>query len=240
MPLRTLLYMNTDPEPQIASLLSANAALESDHQRVSTELTETYAKSAALVAEVESLQATIRTYRPAVNECIDLRAKVTTLSAELAEAKRERERFERLYESLNKTLDRVSGEAFAANLEVVTLTQRNEGLEAALRNLMEHIGRKNYALREALGFVQMTGPEDSDDNETMAKIEALSGNITAALRKTYLFFRDSGFYPVELEDDYSARENAELNPGTIRVENAETREVVWSAALTPPTGGSQA
>ena len=38
---------------------------------------------------------------------------------------------------------------------------------------------------------------------------------------TYVFFRESGFYPIELADDYDARLNAEINPGTIRVETVD-------------------
>lgn len=48
----------------------------------------------------------------------------------------------------------------------------------------------------------------------------------------YIFFRESGafWYPLELRDDNDARVNAELNPGTDRVEDI-TGRVVW----TPPT-----
>lgn len=44
---------------------------------------------------------------------------------------------------------------------------------------------------------------------------------------TYLFFRQDGFYPLELKDDQSAKENAELNPGTVRVETVAGR-VIWA------------
>lgn len=43
----------------------------------------------------------------------------------------------------------------------------------------------------------------------------------------YIFFRDGAFYAVELHSDEQARKNAECNPGTTKVENALTREVVW-------------
>jgi hypothetical protein len=44
---------------------------------------------------------------------------------------------------------------------------------------------------------------------------------------TYLFFRKDGWYPLELEDDQHAKFNAELNPGTIRVETP-TGRVIWA------------
>lgn len=43
----------------------------------------------------------------------------------------------------------------------------------------------------------------------------------------YIFYRAGGFYPIELDDDVSAKANAERNPGTIKVENAATKEIVW-------------
>lgn len=43
----------------------------------------------------------------------------------------------------------------------------------------------------------------------------------------YIFHRADMFYPLELKDDADAKVNAECNPGTTMVENAETREVVW-------------
>ncbi len=46
---------------------------------------------------------------------------------------------------------------------------------------------------------------------------------------TYLFFREEGFYMLDLEDDLTARQNAEANPGTVRVENAQTGEVVYGS-----------
>lgn len=44
--------------------------------------------------------------------------------------------------------------------------------------------------------------------------------------KPYIFFRKDGFYPITLFDDADARHNAEINPGTIRVEDTNGR-VVW-------------
>lgn len=46
---------------------------------------------------------------------------------------------------------------------------------------------------------------------------------------TYVFFREHGFYMLELANDREARQNAIFNPGTIRVERV-TGEVVY-----PPT-----
>jgi len=44
---------------------------------------------------------------------------------------------------------------------------------------------------------------------------------------TYIFFREDGWYPLELKDDSDACANARCNPGTLRVENALTKQVVW-------------
>lgn len=52
--------------------------------------------------------------------------------------------------------------------------------------------------------------------------------------KTYIFFRDGTFYPVELSSDEQARKNAECNPGTLKVENALTREIVWEKPTERP------
>ena len=63
--------------------------------------------------------------------------------------------------------------------------------------------------------------------EKSATGAAPAGNEGGGRSVTYLFVRAEGFYPLELADDESARRNADLNPGTLRVENALTREVVW-------------
>lgn len=48
--------------------------------------------------------------------------------------------------------------------------------------------------------------------------------------KPYAFFRDDGlFYVIELNDDSEVKANAECNPGTVKVENAITGELIWSA-----------
>ena len=52
-------------------------------------------------------------------------------------------------------------------------------------------------------------------------------------RTRYVFFRDGMFYPIEMKDDADACANAECNPGTTRVEDANGR-VVWRPQLTLP------
>lgn len=56
---------------------------------------------------------------------------------------------------------------------------------------------------------------------------------------TYIFHRDSGFYPIELRDDDDAREHAKLNPGTLKVENAATGEIIWRSLMTPHPGAER-
>jgi hypothetical protein len=46
------------------------------------------------------------------------------------------------------------------------------------------------------------------------------------LDNVYLFFRDGHFYPVNCRNDDDARNQAELNPGTIKVENVDGK-VIW-------------
>lgn len=43
----------------------------------------------------------------------------------------------------------------------------------------------------------------------------------------YTFHRADGFYPLMLKDDLAARQNAESNPGTVKVVNEVTGETVW-------------
>jgi Ser-tRNA(Ala) deacylase AlaX len=50
---------------------------------------------------------------------------------------------------------------------------------------------------------------------------------------TYLFYRETGFYPIELANDATAIEHVKLNPGTLKVQNAVTHAIVWT--MTPPT-----
>lgn len=47
----------------------------------------------------------------------------------------------------------------------------------------------------------------------------------------YVFFREGMFYPIGLRDDADAVQNALWNPGTLRVENMITGEVVWERTL---------
>jgi hypothetical protein len=45
-------------------------------------------------------------------------------------------------------------------------------------------------------------------------------------KRLFIFVRADGFYLIELPEATVA-DNAECNPGTIRVEDAKTGEVVW-------------
>jgi hypothetical protein len=47
--------------------------------------------------------------------------------------------------------------------------------------------------------------------------------------KTYLFFREGMFYPVEEESDEKVLKHVPLNPGTKRIETVEGR-VIYDAA----------
>lgn len=46
-------------------------------------------------------------------------------------------------------------------------------------------------------------------------------------KRVVLFFRGDHFYPVELTPQCDIEEHVRLNPGTTRVENAATREILW-------------
>jgi len=46
------------------------------------------------------------------------------------------------------------------------------------------------------------------------------------MNKTYLFFREDGFYPIELKDDEDAIKNAIHNKGTLRVEDLKGN-IIW-------------
>jgi len=48
--------------------------------------------------------------------------------------------------------------------------------------------------------------------------------------KIYLFFREGGWYPIQLKDDEEAIRNAESNKGTIMVRTIDG-EVIWSNLL---------
>lgn len=49
------------------------------------------------------------------------------------------------------------------------------------------------------------------------------------MRLPYIFFRKDGFYPVDgIKNDEEAKRQAEINPGTIRVERLNGK-VVWTS-----------
>lgn len=50
--------------------------------------------------------------------------------------------------------------------------------------------------------------------------------LNRAYEGVYIFFRDGEWYPIEFKNDKEAVENAECNPGTIRVETWYGR-AVW-------------
>lgn len=47
----------------------------------------------------------------------------------------------------------------------------------------------------------------------------------------YTFHRAEGFYPLLLGSDDEARANALYNPGTLKVVNSLTDEIVWNTEL---------
>lgn len=51
----------------------------------------------------------------------------------------------------------------------------------------------------------------------------------------YIFFRGDKFYPIRLRDDEDARRNAECNPGTTKVENADGTRLIWEAPRSATT-----
>lgn len=44
---------------------------------------------------------------------------------------------------------------------------------------------------------------------------------------TYIFYREDGFYFLELSDDQAAIENGKCNPGTTRVANLVTGKIIY-------------
>ena len=46
-------------------------------------------------------------------------------------------------------------------------------------------------------------------------------------RPTYVFFREEGFYPLELKNDEDAIQNALRNEGTLKVVKAIDESVIW-------------
>lgn len=59
----------------------------------------------------------------------------------------------------------------------------------------------------------------------------------ASPKRPFLFVREEGFYLLELPE-LTVADNAECNPGTLRVEDARTGEVVWSNTVHEPQRGS--
>lgn len=49
--------------------------------------------------------------------------------------------------------------------------------------------------------------------------------------KTYLFFREGFFYPVEEENDEKVLNHVELNPGTLRIETIDGRVIFDASKL---------
>jgi hypothetical protein len=49
--------------------------------------------------------------------------------------------------------------------------------------------------------------------------------------KTYLFFRDKHFYPVEEDSDEKVLKHVPLNPGTTRIETIEGRVIYRAPTL---------
>ena len=48
----------------------------------------------------------------------------------------------------------------------------------------------------------------------------------ASPKRTFLFFRENGFYPIELPEA-TVEDCAECNPGTLKVMDALTGEIIW-------------
>lgn len=55
-------------------------------------------------------------------------------------------------------------------------------------------------------------------------------NYRPAEKRTYVFVRADMFYMIELWDDADACVNAEINPGTVRVEDV-TGRLVWGEVV---------
>lgn len=51
--------------------------------------------------------------------------------------------------------------------------------------------------------------------------------------RLYLFIREDGFYPIPLPSG-TVVDNAEANPGTLSVVDAETNREVWKCSVAPP------
>jgi hypothetical protein len=51
--------------------------------------------------------------------------------------------------------------------------------------------------------------------------------------RLYAFFRAEGFYPIELPDTDAIAAHAECNPGTLKVVDVVTNNVVWEKDPAP-------
>ena len=51
--------------------------------------------------------------------------------------------------------------------------------------------------------------------------------------RTYIFFRENGFYLLGLPDDATAIHNAKNDLGTLRVQDSLTKETIWKAVGEP-------
>lgn len=56
---------------------------------------------------------------------------------------------------------------------------------------------------------------------TMTNAEKL-----ASPKRLVIFFREGGFYPLEIPEA-TIEDNVKCNPGTLRVEDAVTGEILW-------------
>lgn len=47
------------------------------------------------------------------------------------------------------------------------------------------------------------------------------------MKKTVLFFRKEGFYPIEVRENEDLAKHAELNPGTLKIMDALGEKTLW-------------
>lgn len=71
--------------------------------------------------------------------------------------------------------------------------------------------------RLMMGMPLLPEPEKTMNNE-----EKLATPV-----RTFLFFREGGFYQLQLPEA-TVSDNADCNPGTLKVVDAATGEVVWT------------
>jgi len=61
----------------------------------------------------------------------------------------------------------------------------------------------------------------------------------ASPKRLVIFFREGGFYPLEIPEA-TVEDCAKCNPGTLRVEDAVTGEILWqNAKLSHEEGGKE-